>query len=129
MTKDIQGELPAMLQIRSSVRPIVSAGLLLASYILIGFGSTRTTGYSLGTVALGAAIYYLSVLVAVRSKLRWLFKLILTLGAVQAILVTLVCVQMFLDDPDRRWFPICLLLILATIGAMCARLRRLVHPF
>jgi hypothetical protein len=105
-----------MLQIAKGVRTVIavvaSLGLLFVSYILLTLGSTRSGYYGLGTVVLGGPIYFASLLIAIRTKMSWLFTVVVSFGALIGAIVLFVCVVAFGTEPHDRWFPILVLLIL-----------------
>ena len=107
-----------MLQIAKGVRTIVlvaaSLALFWISYILLGWGPTRSGYYGLGAVVLGAPIYFASLLIAIRLKMQWLCALVASLRVILGVIVLFVCAVTFVDDPHGRWFPVSVLLILAS---------------
>ena len=110
-----------MLQIAKGARIIAvvaSLGRLFMSYILLTLGSTRSGYYGLGTVVLGGPIYFASLLIAIRTKMSWLFTLVVCLGALIGAMVLFVCVVAFVTEPQSRWFPILVLLTLAAYGTV-----------
>jgi hypothetical protein len=107
-----------MLQLSQAIRSILftlfSVGLFLLAYISLGWGSALANTYSLVVVPFGAAAYTLSIVIAARSKKKWLITVIASLGTILGALVLLVSVEAFIDAaPHRRWVPALVVLVLA----------------
>ena len=92
---------------------IVSVGLFIAGYISLGWGSALTTNYGLAFAIVGATSYFISLVIAVRSQMKWLVAIIATLGIILGLLVLVVSVEAFIDLPgSRRWLPACVVSVL-----------------
>ena len=116
---------PEMMQLARPIRPtlmlIASLGLFVAGYISLGWGSVIQDGYSAGFVVLGASTYFVSLLIAIRSNMRPLVAVIASLGVILGIIVLFVCVESFVENPHRPWFPIFVIAVLAMNCVVFAR--------
>jgi hypothetical protein len=69
---------------------LVSLGLFLASWILVGSGAVFANGVGAVGEALGGALYFLSLHIALRSTVQSLPALVILLGVLLGLLTVLV---------------------------------------
>jgi hypothetical protein len=114
-----------ILQLREtlySVTTLVASSVLFAMcYLSVGWGSEAGDGYGVLLVALGTPLYFISLFLAIRSKMRPLQSLIVILGIVLALLVLFACAEPFLEPSSpyrpKWWFPT-LVILIPTINAL-----------
>ena len=124
-----------MLQIKNIARATAlafgSLSLLIVSYVLVWSGVNLSNPYSIsnryseGALLLGLTVYFVSLYIAVYSRMRWLPALVIGLGGLQGVFLVVVCAHMFITDLSHPGFPILALSTLAVyIGGFAALMRR-----
>jgi hypothetical protein len=106
---------------------VISLALYFASYILVGWGVVLGHRFGALAIILGTTLYFVSLVAAIRSKLRPLVAVIAFLGLLLATIVLVVSVISSLDREFGYWFPTFVILILAVNCAVFASALKNTH--
>jgi hypothetical protein len=94
-----------MSPLKSSLFGLGSVGsicLFAMSYMLVGWGADFANLLGGISVAIGAALYFLSLFIAIRSKIRALSATIICLGALLGILALLISTAQLVEPSYQR---------------------------